>query len=280
MKKKISLVPLVLILLIAGSSCVPTSKLTYLQDKEGAALELDTAGYQKLRRSYYKVQVNDLLDVRFRSFNEDVDRFFNLQSGQNGNMGGGGGAAGGGRGGGNAMIYFNGYTVNSAGKLKLPVIGEIYVNGLSIEEIEAKLDKLLLQYFNQDQVFVKVRLAGIKYTIIGEGMNGQYFLFQNEANIFEAIGNAGGIDFLGNRCAIQIVRMHPEGVKYYEIDLTDKRVVSDPRFFIQPNDIINVKPLKQRTWGLGETGLQTFLSVLGAISSSLALIVAIRTNTN
>lgn len=272
--KKLTLIAFIGVLIaLLGTSCVSTKKLTYLQDKEGEALEVDTAGYQKLRRSFYKVQVNDLLDIRFRSFNEEVDKFFNLQNTQGNN--GMGGAGGNGRGG-NAMIYFNGYTVNSDGYMKLPVIGSVYVNGLSVEEIEAKLDKLLLEYFTKDQVFVKARLAGIKYSIIGESVNGQYYLYQNEANIFEAIANAGGIDFLGNRYEVQIVRMHPEGVKYYQVDLTDKRVVSDPRYFVQPNDIINIKPLRQRSWGIGETGFQTFLSVLSAVSSSLALIVAIQ----
>ncbi len=256
--------------IVFGTSCVPLEKLTYLQDKEGEPLEVDTAGYQKLRRSFYKVQVNDLLDIKFRSFNEEVDKFFNIQSPQNSNA-----IANVGNGG-NAQIYFNGYTVNSDGRVKLPVIGEIYVNGLSVEEIEKKLDNLLLQYFNDNSVFVKVRLAGIKYSVIGEVNSGQYYLYQNEATIFEALANAGGIDFLGNRYEVQIVRMHPEGVKYYEIDLTDKRVISDARYFIQPNDIINVKPLKQRSWGIGETGFQTFLALLSAVASSLALIVAIQ----
>lgn len=275
MKKAIQFGLMSLLILIAASSCVSTEKLTYLQDKEGEPLELDTAGYQKLRRTFYKVQVNDLLDIRFRSFNEEEDRFFNLQSGQNQNMNMGGGGRGA-----NPQLYFTGYTVNSEGKIKLPVIGEVYVNGLTIEEIEHKLDKLALNYFMKDQVFIKVRLAGIKYTVIGELVAGQYFLFQNEANIFEALANAGGIDFLGNRYEVQIVRMHPEGVRYYELDLTDKRVISDPVFFIQPNDIINIKPLKQRSWGIGATGFQTFLSLLGAVSSSLALIVAIQSFSN
>lgn len=277
MRKLVQFVFLGLLAAMLGTSCVSTKKLTYLQDKEGEPLEIDTAGYQKLRRSFYKVQVNDLLDIRFRSFNEGVDKFFNLQNGQGGgNVGGGQG----GQGGGSAQIYFNGYTVRPDGKLKLPVIGEVYVNGLTIDEIEAKLDKLLLVYFDKDQVFIKVRLAGIKYTVIGETTNGQHYLYQNEANIFEALAQAGGIDFLGNRYEVQIVRMHPEGVKYYEIDLTDKRVVSDPRYFIQPNDIINIKPLKQRSWGIGETGFQTFLGLLSAVASSLALIVAIQSFSN
>lgn len=277
MKKLIQFSLFAFLLIVVGTSCVSTKKLTYLQDKEGEPLEVDTAGYQKLRRSFYKVQVNDLLDIRFRSFNEEVDKFFNIQGGNaNSNMAGGGMNGQGG----NAQIYFNGYTVNSDGRVKLPVIGELYVNGLSIEEIEAKLDVLLLQYFNDNSVFVKVRLAGIKYTVIGEAGNGQHYLYQNEANIFEALGQAGGIDFLGNRYEVQIVRMHPEGIKYYEVDLTDKRVISDPRFFIQPNDIINVKPLKQKSWGIGETGFQTFLALLSAVASSLALIVAIQSFSN
>lgn len=258
------------ILAFVGTSCVSTKKLTYLQDKEGEPLEVDTAGYQKLRRTYYKVQVNDLLSIQFRSFDEEVDKYFNIQGGggnnnqrqmNQGNVGAG--------------LYFTGYTVFNDGTLKLPVLGRMYVNGLTIEEIEAKLDERLKEYFKENQVFVKVKLAGIKYSVIGEGNNGQFYLFQNEANVLEALANAGGADFLGNRYEVQIVRMHPEGVKYYEIDLTDKRVVSDPRYFVQPNDIINIKPLKQRSWGIGETGFQTFLSILGAVSSSLALIVAI-----
>jgi polysaccharide export outer membrane protein len=276
MKKLVQFIFLGLLAAMVGTSCVSTKKLTYLQDKEGEPLEVDTAGYQKLRRSFYKVQVNDLLDIRFRSFNEGVDKFFNLQNaGANGNIG-----MGGGQNGGSAQIYFNGYTVRPDGKLKLPVIGEVYVNGLTIDEIEAKLDKLLLVYFDKDQVFIKVRLAGIKYSVIGEGRNGQFYLYQNEANIFEALANAGGVDFLGNRTEVQIVRMHPEGVKYYVIDLTDKRVVSDPRYFIQPNDIINIKPLKQTSWGIGATGFQTFLALLSAVASSLALIVAIQSFSN
>ncbi len=269
MRKLIQYSVLLFLVVAVGTSCVSRKKLTYLQDKEGEPLEVDTAGYQKLRRSFYKVQVNDLLDIKFRSLNEEVDKYFNLSNQQNQQMQSARG--------GNAAIYFNGYTIYSDGNIRLPVLNDVYVNGLSIEEIEAKLNSILKEYFDQDGVFVKVRLAGIKYSVIGEGNNeGQFYLYQNEANIFEALANAGGIDFLGNRYDVQIVRMHPEGVKYYNVDLTDKRVVSDPRYFIQPNDIINIRPLKQASWGIGTTGFGTFLALLSAVSSSLALIVAIQ----
>ena len=43
-------------------------------------------------------------------------------------------------------------------------------------------------YFNKDKVYVKVQLSGIRFSVIGELNNGQYILYQNEANIFEAPG--------------------------------------------------------------------------------------------
>jgi hypothetical protein len=40
----------------------------------------------------------------------------------------------------------------------------------------------------------------------------------------------------------------------HDIDLTDINVMKSPYFYLQPNDYIYVKPLKQKTWGTGKTG--------------------------
>lgn len=262
MKKMSKALFSVLIIGLLSTSCVPRKKLTYLQDK--SELELDTAGFQVLRRSYYQVQINDLLSIQIKTFNEDLDKYFNVMEQQNNMMGGGQMGA-------SARLYFNGYSVDPLGNIELPVLGRIYVAGLTVDEITETVTQKLGDFFNQDVIYVKVQLAGIRFTVIGEAGNGQFYIYQNQANIFEALAMAGGADFLGDRRRVQIVRQYPEGVKYFELDLTDKAVVSDPRYFVQPNDIINVKPLRQRSWGIGETGFQTITSLMGAIGSSLAL---------
>jgi polysaccharide export outer membrane protein len=59
------------------------------------------------------------------------------------------------------------------------------------------------------------------------------------------------------------------------LDLTDIAVMKSPYYYIKPNDIIYVKPLKQKSWGTGITGVQTFttvISILTILSTTLILI--------
>jgi len=268
-------IKVLLFLFIVGflSSCISVKKLTYLQDTE-TPLEVDTAGYQMLKRSYYKVQKNDLLSVQIRSLNPEVDKYFSLgQSGQTG-LGGGNNRQGGGQ------LYFNGYSIDEFGNIDLPVLGDIYIEGLTINEIQFLLLSKLSKYFDTETLFVKAQLSGIKFTVIGEGGGGQYYLFQNEANIFEAIALSGDIAELGKKTEVQIMRQHPEGVKFYEVDLTSKEVVNNPMYFIQPNDVINIKPMKQKTWGIGTTGVQSFLVFASLVTTTAALVVLVQSFTN
>ncbi len=261
---------IILILVAAMSSCISTKKLTYLQDTD-EALEVDTAGFHLLKRSYYKLQKNDLLSVQIRSLDPETDAYF--QAGQNSqNLGNSGSSQNG-----SSQLYFNGYSVDQFGNIDIPVIGKVYIEGLSLNEVQKLLIEKLSAYFNTSTLFVKTQLSGIKFTIIGEiSRPGQYYIYQNEANIFEAIAQAGDIQMVGKRQEVQIIRQHPQGVKYYEIDLTSKAVISNPMYFIQPNDIINIKPMKQKSWGIGETGFQTYATLLSIITSTLTFILFIQ----
>ena len=254
------------------SSCISVKKLTYLQDTD-EPLEVDTAGYQMLKRNYYKIQKNDMLSIQIRSLNPEVDTYFSIGRSTNNNMNVGQNQ-------GSSQLYFNGYSVDPFGNIDIPVLSKIYVEGLSINEVQNLLIEKLSVFFDTQSLFVKVQLSGIKFTVIGEVSGGQYYLYQNEANILEAIALAGDIDVFGKKTEVQIIRQHPQGVKYYEIDLTSKAVVNNPMYFIQPNDIINVKPMKQKTWGVGETGVQTFLTFASLITTTAALVVLVQSFSN
>ena len=99
-------------------------------------------------------------------------------------------------------------------------------------------------------------------------------MFQERANIFEAIANAGEIPVTGNKKDVLIIRQYPQGQIIHHLDLTDINVMKSPYYYIQPNDIIYVKPLKQKSWGTGATGTQTLatiVSVLSLITTSIFL---------
>ena len=89
--------------------------------------------------------------------------------------------------------------------------------------------------------------------------------------------NSGDILITGNRKEVQIIRKFPHGFETYSIDLTDSNAVNSPYFYIQPNDYIIVKPLKQKTWGTGVTGVQSVATIMTAISLITTLLVLSKT---
>lgn len=90
----------------------------------------------------------------------------------------------------------------------------------------------------------------------------------------EAIANAGDISEFGDRTDVIIVRKYPGGEKRHHIDLTNMDAMRSPYYYIQPNDLIIVNPLPQKTIGLGTTGLEVFrtvASVLAILTTSILL---------
>jgi polysaccharide biosynthesis/export protein len=258
MKKK--LLSLVL-LVIFVSSCVPKKRLTYLQEAQiGTTYKLD--------RSLYKIQPNDILSITIRSFDQETSQYFNISNTGSGSSGA--------LNAGDILFYLQGYSVDLVGYISIPIVGDILVRNKTIEEVEELVLNSLKVYFQQEAVSVTVQLAGIRYSVVGEvSRPGKYVIYQNQVNIFEALALAGDITIVGDRREVMILRQMEDGVKPIYLNLTDSEVINSPDFFVQPNDIINVKPLPQKSFGIGTTGFQTFSQLLSVIASTITLVIAI-----
>ena len=93
----------------------------------------------------------------------------------------------------------------------------------------------------------------------------------------EAIANAGDINVIGDRKQVLIMRQIPQGTEMHTIDLTDVAVIQSPYFFLQPNDYIYVKPLKQKSWGTGTTGIQSFNTIITALTLLISTYLIFKT---
>jgi polysaccharide export outer membrane protein len=91
-------------------------------------------------------------------------------------------------------------------------------------------------------------------------------LYQERVNILEAIANSGDIAITGDRKDVKVMRQFPQGVETYSLDLTDSRAVQLPGYYLQPNDYVYVKPLKQKTWGTGKTGIESLGTIITILS--------------
>ena len=245
------------------TSCIPVKDLVYLQDKNGIAADVSIS---EVMLKPYRLQVNDVLSITIKADDPKLVAIFNpTNKGETDNAG--------------SSLYFSGYTIDDHGNIRIPVLGEINAIGFTVDELRMKIEKQLLdEYFKKEaNIFVIVRLAGFKYTINGEvGSVGTKFLFQDHVNIMEAIANSGDITITGDRKAVTIIRQTPAGTEMHDIDLTDSKVMQSPYYNLQPNDYIYVKPLKQKTWGTGKTGIESLGTIITLISLFTTALVLLK----
>ncbi len=244
----------VLIFGLLFSSCITNKDLVYLQDK-GTTTE--DSLMLKEQSKPYRVQVNDVLSINVKALDDELVNIFKPVESSLGNTGG------------QENLYFNGFTVDLHGNIEFPILGEINVLGYTVKEIEDKVtEALLTKYFKKEaQVFVTAKLAGLRYTVTGEvSSTGVFTVFQDRINIIEALANAGDIAQTGDRTDVLVVRQYPDGQKIHHIDLTDITAMQSPFYFIQPNDMIMVKPLKRKALGAGQTATQTFTTIASIFS--------------
>src|SRR5688500_11155076 len=109
------------VLLLSVSSCYSNRNLVYLQDRE---LSSENSKLIENRKSPYRLQANDILSVQIKgSAGNEVSSIFNVSAVQNMMFASPG------------SLFLEGYNVDAAGKISLPVIGELKVDGLTLEEV-------------------------------------------------------------------------------------------------------------------------------------------------
>jgi polysaccharide export outer membrane protein len=255
---------LLVIIGLSVSSCITNKQLTYLQEKNRKHQDSMLVSIKKMKEPY-RLQVNDLISVRIKAIDQETVGIFNPINDSNPNATG------------EERLYYDGFVVDPHGNIRIPSIGEMAVLGLTVDEVREKIEqKLLEDYFKEEaNIFVTVKLAGIRYTINGEIRSpGSKIIYRDAATIMEAIANSGDITLTGDRKDVVIIRQYPLGQKVHHIDLTTIDAMNSEYYYIKPNDLILINPLPQKTLGLGTNGLQTFtaiLSVLTAVATTVLL---------
>lgn len=253
--RSIKLLIIVLACIIV-SSCIPHKDTVYLQNKESAINDTIPNNLYEVQKPY-RIQIDDILNIRIKVLDQNNTQIFNPIGEANLNAGSA------------ERAYFDGFTVDIHGNIRIPNLGALNVLGYTSDEIEDMIEQKLLdeQFKKTANIFVTVKLAGLRYTATGEiNSPGTVTLFKERVNIFEAIANAGEIPITGNRKDVMIIRQYPQGQQIHHLDLTDVNVMKSPYYYIQPNDMIYVKPLKQKSIGTGETAVSSISTIATIVS--------------
>ncbi len=256
---------LILVISTFFTSCISTKKLVYLQNKGNSSTSCQVS---EVMSKPYRLQINDILSISIKTDDPKLSAIFDTSYRVENNISAN-------------SLYFTGYTVDNHGNIRIPVLGEMLAVGYTTEELRLKIEKQLLDdYFKKEaNIFVLVRLGGFRYTINGEvGSVGSKILYQDRVNILEAIANSADILITGDRSAVTIMRQTPTGIEMNDIDLTDINVMNSPYFYLQPNDYIYVKPLKQKSWGTGKTGIESLTALFSVFTFFTTTLILLNNN--
>jgi polysaccharide biosynthesis/export protein len=237
-----------------------SKRYVYLYEKRK---QQDTALYD-LNYPGYRLQNGDFLDIQFHSTMTDVEEMFRFSNGESSSNNTMYTARTGGQG-----AFFYGYMINDSGMVRIPVIGNLKLGGLTIIEAQDLVEEETRKYVND--VMVKVRLYGIKVTLLGEfNSTGTHYIYKDKADILDAIAAGSDLTYYSDRRHLRILRQIDNKMKTYTIDLTDKNLLTQKEFYLMPNDVVYAEPSSRRIFR--ET-VTDYLIGLSVITSTLTLVV-------
>ena len=243
---KISLIAVIGALLL--SSCVPMKKMLLLKDAQMID-ENKSIEYKNERSLDYRIQPGDNLYIRAINIIDEKSSSVLNGDARNNYMTS------------DAAIYLNSFTVNKEGYIDYPLTGLVEVKNLTVEQVKEKLQNELSKYVKETALMVK--LSSFDLTIIGEVERpGKYKVYQSEIGILEALAMAGNVTNFAKNDAVKIVRRTDLGSEIVTVNIGDADILSSPYYYLKPNDIIYVEPLKFKQWGFTSFPYSTVLSII------------------
>lgn len=245
--KKISVLLLGLVAVLM-SSCYSHRVIGYLQEPtKGNKLPVyDSVSYEP-----YRIRVNDEIIYRLITMDETYSKMLgtnNISSGQ----------------------YANSYRVQADGTVDLPFLKPLKIQGLT--EVEAQ--NLLRDAFKEiiPDADVKLALYNKYFSVIGDAHAGQFYIYKEKLNIFQALAMTGDVMNSGDRRHIRIIRPRDNGQEpeVLEFDIRTNTIIDSKYYYVYPNDVIYVARQKNSFYTV-----PSYSGFIGLITSSVALLTTV-----
>lgn len=203
----------------------------------------------------YRIAVNDV--VRFSLYTNEGFKLASLlgQNSASGNLTG------------QSSTEFK---VRPDGNIKMPVLGEINVLGLTVKETEEMLENKFQQYYVNPFVIVEITNKRI-FMFKGGSFSSQISLENENSTLFEVLAKSGGVNAGGTgqnyANKIKIIRGDLKNPTIYLVDLSKIEGLKDADIVMQAGDIVYIDPVIN----YGSSISQDIGSVTGLVSSVLSI---------
>ena len=232
--------------------------------------DFDFAPLEEMESLGYRIAPNDLL--QFRLFSNKGQRLNQMTAG---GVGPGSGTNNQQM---NNMLNQQGgvtYLVKPDGLVELPELGDIRLEGLTIEEAEALLEEAYASFYNDPFVILRV-LNNRVYIFPGETGKASVVTLENmNTTLLEVLALSGGIGNRANASKVKLIRRTASGNEVYKMDLSTIEGLDAANTVVQAYDIIYIEPMPQLVREATES-----LAPLTTLISTLTFFYAFIVNPN
>ncbi|UZR92831.1 polysaccharide biosynthesis/export family protein [Chondrinema litorale] len=237
--------------LILLSACISQDRLIYLNG------DIDQT-FENYPTPEYRIRPLDILHIDLNNFSGSTTDY--LRGGVENSMSQQGLSQGN-----PAYFYFKGFVVNDSGSINLPLVGTLNVAGLTTYEIETLVNKKLKEDYLQ-YPSVNVKLANFRVSVLGEVQQpGVQYVYDKQYTLLQAISQARDLTEYGNREKVKLVRKNEVNTEIFIIDLTNPELISSDKFFLQPNDVIYIEPVKAKAFSVNSRVASLGLSIISIV---------------
>lgn len=200
----------------------------------------------------YRIHVNDEIIYRLITMDETISKV--LSSNDNNAT---------------SSQYANSYRVYNDGTIDLPFLQPIHIEGMTVEEAQEVVKTAFREIIPDADV--KLALYNKTFTVIGDINSGEYYIYKENMNIFEALAMTGDLMNSGDRRHVRIIRPKgPEDPEILEFDIRSNSIIDSKYYYIYPNDVIYVARTKDSF-----VKVASYTGFLGLITSSVSLLISV-----
>jgi polysaccharide export outer membrane protein len=199
----------------------------------------------------YRIHVNDEIIYRLITMDETISKILGSNEGISNTQ------------------YATSYRVYEDGTIDLPFLQPIHVEGLTVVEAQDSVKSAFREIIPDADV--KLALYNKTFTVIGDINSGEYYIYKENMNIFEALAMTGDLMNSGDRRHVRIIRPHgDEEPEILEFDIRSNSIIDSKYYYIYPNDVIYVARTKDSF-----VKVASYSGFLGLITSSVSLLITV-----
>jgi polysaccharide export outer membrane protein len=257
-----------IVFLIIATSCSSIKHYKYFEDIS------DTSAVTLIKNIDYKepkIQIDDILSIYIQTLDPAGANAINVLNNTNGiNTNG------------NVPSPVSGqsnsfgYLVNKAGMIKMPVLGDLHLAGLTTSEARELVTEKAKIYFKDPTVIV--RFANFKVTVLGEvSRPGTYTVPNEKVSLLDALGYAGDLTIYGRRDNVLLMRKKDDGSTIaVRLNLNKSDILKSPYYYLQQNDELYIQPSKTRIESSDVSQARNITIITSALTVLIVLLTRIK----